>query len=338
MIGVLPALWPVGAAHWTRQARRLMDVILHMGAHRTATTTFQNYVRDQRAELAAEGTQFWGPKHVRSHVFPGLFRNSVARKGRNVARRAEGRVRLLTEQASRHGVQTLLISDENMLGTCRDNLRAERLYPAAGERTARLAAAFGGRLRRIVLTIRSQDLWWASACALTVSRGHAVPHPDRLAAIAWNSRNWRDVITDIACAAPEAQLTVLPFESHAGRPDRVLATALEIDAAPDDMHRWSNRSPDLSSLRKGLKTQGSDPDLLPDETGRWQPFDAEQTALLREHYADDLHWLTAGADGLATLTEDKTPTRATQKSPPGIMKKGQGNDQYQLQGELAQDG
>jgi hypothetical protein len=299
-----------------------MDVILHLGAHRTATTTFQHYIRDQQLDLAAQNIEFWGPQRVRKIVFPGLFRNSVARKGRNVARRAEGRIAIHAAQAQMRGVEHLLVSDENLLGTCIQNLRAARLYPGAGERTARMAKAFGGQLRRIVISIRAQDLWWASACALTVSRGHPVPDAARLEAISLSQRTWRDVITDVACAAPDVKIDVLPYESCAGRPDRLLETALATTAQPDLTRRRLNQSPDLHALRAMLNEQGADPDQLPDQTGRWQPFNEMQAARLRENYADDLHWLTAGADGLARLTEDKTPKRADTGLPHGAMTKG----------------
>ncbi|MEW9921460.1 hypothetical protein AB2B41_17765 [Marimonas sp. MJW-29] len=314
-----------------------MDVILHLGAHRTATTTFQHYMRDHVDDLAAQGVGFWGPQRTRKSVFPGLFRATAAQKGRNVARRAEGRARMFARQAQKAGVSELLVSDENLLGTCVQNLHAKRLYPGAGERTARVSAAFGGQVRRIVLSIRSQEIWWASACALTVSRGHPLPSQARLDAIATSRRTWRDVITDIACAAPGAEIEVIPFETSAGRPDTILRAALGREVPRDSKLRWLNRSQDLRALRATLTEQGGDPDLLPDDVGRWQPFSQEQAAKLREDYADDLHWLFAGADGLAKLTEDARLERAGIILPSGAMTKGQGYDTGQSQGHLAQN-
>ena len=100
--------------------------------------------------------------------------------------------------------------------------------------------------------------------------------------------------------------------------------------------RWLNRSPGARSLRGTLAEQGSDPTALPDTFGRWQPFTPEQSARLRENYADDLHWLTAGADGLATLTEDPTRQRAGTSLPAGHMTRGHNYDNGQ--GHMAQSG
>ncbi|WP_025053581.1 hypothetical protein [Sulfitobacter noctilucae] len=307
-----------------------MDVILHMGAHRTATTTFQYYIRDHLADLSKQGVAFWGPQEARKSVFPGLFRSTVSKRIRNPALRAEGRVRMFAAQAQARGVRQLLVSDENMLGNCAQNLRSGQLYPAAGERAARISAALGGRVRRIVLSIRSQELWWASACALTVSRGHPVPSSAKREAISHSRRCWRDVITDLACAAPGAEIDVLPFEGYVGQPQAVFGAAFAGEAPADTQGRWLNRSADLRSLRAGLAEQGSDPDLLPDGAGRWQPFDTEQSVRLAENYADDMHWLMAGADGLATLTETSQPIRADISLPPAALIKGQGYDKGQL--------
>ncbi|MCX7559126.1 hypothetical protein OS190_06060 [Sulfitobacter sp. F26204] len=332
----LPAEWPNGAARLQRLGRTVMDVILHLGAHRTATTTFQHYMRDQADALSAQDIEFWGPRRSRDSVFPGLFRNSTAPRGRNVALRAVGRIRMFATQARARGVKQLLISDENLLGNCIQNIRAGRLYPAAGERTARISFAFGGRLRRIVLSIRSQDLWWASACALTVSRGHPVPGAAQFDAILRARRTWRDVIMDLSCAAPGAEIEVLAFETMQGQPEGILRTALGIEAPKDCRGRWLNGSRDLPGLRAGLVDRGQNPDLLPEGTGRWMPFTSEQSAELREQYADDLHWLIAGADGLATLTEESHPTRADPSLPMGAQTKGQMHDQGQFERYMAQ--
>jgi hypothetical protein len=315
-----------------------MDVTLHIGAHRTATTTFQHYLRQQLAMLHERDIGVWGPERTRKSVFPGLFVNSTAPRSRNPALRAQGRARMLTAMAAQGGLQHLLVSDENMLGSCVHNLRRGALYPAAGERMARVAAAFGGRVSRIVLSIRAQDVWWASALAMTVERGHRVPAQARIDAVCSGTRAWRDVITDIACAVPDAELHVMPFEHFANRPAAVLRTALGIDIPHDGTQTAPRLIPslDLAGLRARLLEQGGDATRLPEGDGRWHPFTAAQRAALAENYADDLHWLTAGADGLATLTEDTLRKKVETYPPPARMTEGHGYDDGQ--GKMAKSG
>jgi hypothetical protein len=64
------------------------------------------------------------------------------------------------------------------------------------------------------------------------------------------------------------------------------------------------------------------------------PFNDEQRASLREAYADDLHWLTSGAEGLATLTQDTITEdwdqTGTGNIPPfGPLSKGQEHDKQE---------
>ncbi|NNE52407.1 MAG: hypothetical protein HKN30_08385 [Sulfitobacter sp.] len=329
-----PVIRPVGAALPKIWGRRLMDVILHVGAHRTATTSFQYYLRGQGDWLGAQKTGFWGPGRTRKVVFPGLFRTAAVNRWRQVARRAEGRVRMHCAQAEERGLHRLIVTDENMIGTCAQNLRTARLYPATGERMARLNAAFDGRIKRIVLTVRAQDLWWASAAALTASRGHRLPDGLKCAAIADSPRGWRDVVTDLACAVPEAEILVRPFEVAPGRVEQLLATLLGSSVPMPADAPWHNRSPDLADLRRLRSDMGADTKEPGEGLGRFQPFTPVQCAALRKHYADDLHWLAAGADGLARLTEEQAQPRAGQSLPTGQMTKG--HDYDIGQGHLAQ--
>ena len=194
MTGAIPAMRPIGAAALYKAGQTLMDVILHLGSHRTGTTTFQHFVRNHLAALDSKKVDFWGPDRTRRSVVPGMFHNIPIHK----RRRADGRVRMLAAKAEARGIDTLLVSDENLLGTCHYCFRKAALYPAVGERLSRLGAAFGGRVARVVLSIRAQDLWWVSASALTAARGHKLHGVEKYAQIAQSDRSWRDVITGVA--------------------------------------------------------------------------------------------------------------------------------------------
>ncbi|MCX7564822.1 hypothetical protein OS189_00515 [Sulfitobacter sp. F26169L] len=332
-------------AHWRKGIVRFMDIILHVGAHRTGSTSFQHYLRGNRAVLMADGTALWEPYMLRKGLFTGLFAKPRMMNGRNLQRRAMGRIRMQAAQAMRAGAARLLVSEENMIGAPRACLRSATLYPAIGERMARLDAAFEGRINRVVMSIRAQDLWWSSVAAYGVGRGHTVPDAGRIAGIADSARTWRNVITDMACALPQVKIKVLPFEQFAGQSDKILAAATNSAAPRNHAQSWLNRSPDAAMLRKKMAENGVPASALPAHLvqgeGRWNPFSQTQAAALREAYADDMMWLTAGADGLATLTEDHSRERAGFSLPAGVLTKGQTHDQQtdpRFQGRLAQTG
>ncbi|MFL4472002.1 hypothetical protein ACERZ8_19750 [Tateyamaria armeniaca] len=301
-----------------------MKVILHIGAHRTATTSFQSYVRRHAGDLREDGVGFWGPARTRKGLFAGI--QPTPGFGLEAARRARGRLLLQMKKAQTNGVQTLLVSDENMMGSVRLNLRKGRLYPDIGERMSRYVCAFDQRIDKIVMSVRGLDHYWASAIAYGVGRGHALPDADRCAAVAQGARTWRDVVADVSCAAPLAQIEVIPFEVSVGRPDLMLSACTGHAAPRDNAPEWLNRAPNAAQLHALLTERGEDAGAVPNRPARWSPFDRAGHAALREAYADDMHWLVAGADGLATLTEELDQTRAGKTPPHGPHHRGQGHD------------
>ena len=118
----------------------------------------------------------------------------------------------------------------------------------------------------------------------------------------------------------------LPWPSVVGMGRLALeagAQGLTVHPRPDQRHI---RFTDVPELRALLTERGDDPDLVSGFSPRWAPFDPAAIAAMREAYMDDIHWLTAGADGLATLTEDLGQRGAGQTLPRGPLTRGHGND------------
>ncbi len=311
----------------------MMNVILHVGAHRCATTSFQEYLRQNSTTLSAEGIGFWGPRRTRRGLFHGIQPGPARVTGRNLADRARGRLQIQLEYSRAAGVQHLIVSDENMIGNIRDNLRHGGLYGGAGERMARFARAFEGGVSDLALNIRSLDGYWTSALAYAVARGHRLPTSAQLDRLVRAPRSWRDVITDIAAAMPGVRLHVLPFEIFGARPEAQLQV-LTGQVAPRAHARVRlNASLCLADRRASLPQRVAD--QLPEGGGRWHPFDEAQAAALREVYADDMMWLAGGADGLATLVEDPEKLAAGLNPPRTRLTRGRPDDK---QGRMAGSG
>ena len=186
--------------------------------------------------------------------------------------------------------------------------------------------AFDQQINRIAISIRAQDSYWSSVLAYSVGRGHRLPHQRDLEELATSQRGWKDVITEIADAIPSAQVLVLPYDDFGGYPERKLSMMTGLENPPLRYAReWLNRAPSLPELRKALQDRGINPSRLPKGEGRWHPFDRNQTAALREAYADDLYWLRAGADGAATLIEETQPEKMGRIPHLASMTRGQPN-------------
>lgn len=293
-----------------KKARAVMDVILHVGAHRTGAASFQHYVTGNTEPLRQRGVTFWGPARTRRGLFDGLLPNPGVTQVRQ--KRAMGRVRLNCAAQVRKGTQDLIVSDADMLGSVSDNLCHTRLYRGLGERMARVGAAFDGQVGQVFLTIRALDRYWASALAWALPRGGPLPNDAMLDRIVTQPRSWRDVVTDLSCAMPGAQILVMPFEQIAGRPHHQLEymTHGRFKAPEQGAGTWQGRSAWLPKLRNVVRDRGEDDKNLGQGNGHWTPFDTAQEAALKETYADDLFWLRSGADGLALLIEERAPDMA----------------------------
>lgn len=286
-----------------------MDIILHVGVHRTGTTTFQSYLRRNREALFDLRLAVWEPEQLRGGLANGMFGQGgpLTPDKMRKAGRAAGLIRLEIRRLERLGVDRLLVSEENMIGSVRDNLHRLSLYSQASPRLARFAEVFGPHCSRIAISIRSYENYWSSALAYAVPGGLRWPDAELLDRLVAQPRRWRHVIEEVTTLLPAAECVVLPFEVLAGQPQAQLSAALGEPVPPlADARQWLHRSPNRDMLRQVLKDRGQRAlaRALGEKPERWQPFGPDQVVVLQAHYAEDLDWLRAGADGRAVVLAD----------------------------------
>jgi hypothetical protein len=308
-----------------------MEIILHIGAHRTATTTFQAYLRDNAGPLAAHGIVAWEPWTTRHGLFAGINPAPGARGGGHRMRRARARLSERVAAARAQGARRIVVSDENMSGDPGDVWQPGPFYPDIARRMARFAAAFDRPVARVVLSVRPQDAFWRSMLTYRVTRGMEIPPTARLSALAEAGHSWRDVIRALSAALPDTEIRVLRHEPYAARPDLRLARmiARPPDAGRDlpraDRDTRRNASPELPRLRGLSAARGGRAARLPEGPGRWSPLELRQLCRLHEAWGHDLDWLRAGADGLATLIEETGPARQGANPAAAQMTRGHGD-------------
>ncbi len=285
-----------------------MDVFLHVGAHRTATTSFQRMMGASRDALLGEGIAYWGPKRTRGGLFNGFGDEPLAEllpwQARRLKRRV-GRVKLAIAVLADDGCDRLVVSEENMLGTLRPCLAQAALYAHARPRLQQFSEAFGSRCRRVAIGIRCYDRFWASALGFSLGRGGPAPTKSVIGKIMAQPRRWRDVIQDVSRAFPEAEIVVWTHEALSNRPDAQAEALLGTPPPPlKHAYDWHNTIPSPAHLRELLMDRDEDPGLIKETGGRFMPFAALERATLRAQYAEDLAWLRSGADGLARYIDD----------------------------------
>ncbi|MEJ6394043.1 hypothetical protein V8J82_12295 [Gymnodinialimonas sp. 2305UL16-5] len=278
-----------------------MDVILHVGAHRTATALFQHHLAAHRAVLRASRTAYWGPNVVRGGLFRGVMDGAVPVMRRQRDRAAK-RLALRVEMLRQEGADRLVISDPNILGALGHILEDARLYPDAG---ARIAAHCKGLARHnvtIAISMRRYDDWWASAMAAHMRRGGPLPVTRLRDYMITQPRRWRHIIEDVARAVPDANVVVWTHEACARDPGAVLRglTGITTSATPSGPR---NGRPSATHLRDVMADCGETLPLMTGADGLFMPFEPYEVDTLRAQYEDDLAWLAQGAGGFADCIE-----------------------------------
>jgi hypothetical protein len=282
-----------------------MDVILHVGGHRTATTTLQRVLSKNNGAMQADRIAYWGPKRTRSDLFLGLLGNTDLAMPALGCRTDQAADQIALEIAAlrSEGHLSLLISEENMLGGLRHNLYQRQLYPQAEARMFRLRTALASQVSKIAIAIRCYDRYWASSLGFGLSRGGPAPTPQVIDGLAAQPRRWRDVIKACKAAFPESELLVWTYEAMAARPDTQITEMIGRETSIAYNSEWYNTGPKPKKLNEVLIDRGDAPELIDARQTRFMPFSPYQRAQLRAHYADDLIWLRGGADGIARFIE-----------------------------------
>jgi len=276
-----------------------LNIILHIGAHRTGTTSFQNMLRATASDLRDCGIVVWEPKHTRDGRFAGLIcpQTQFTPQTQSKAMKSLTGIQFELDRLDSAGVKTLLISEENMLGQMRCNLAAHRLYPDARFRLGQFSRVFRQRVSRVVMAVRAQDAAWRSTLSYGLSAGLDLVAGTDFDALAASKRRWQHVVADAGRAFASAKLAVWQFEALLAAPNAQLAAALgAVPPVPArQLQAQHNRSPDARALRMQATDRGlwRMAKMIPDEPAKWQPFTSAQRAAFQAAYAKDLNWLQA---------------------------------------------
>jgi hypothetical protein len=293
-----------------------MDLILHIGAHRTGSTAFEQSLSINAARLVKEGVTLWSPRDLRGLAgFADLPQMASAPMGDKdaAAGLAAARAVIARAMAGQPG-KTLVLSEENMLGSMGLNLRKRSLYPTARARLLAYAAALPQVPRRVGLGIRSYAGFWVSSY-LYVLRRRALVHFDQIAAELANApRGWREVVADVRHAFPESEICLWSAETLGTQVQDIACTL--IDCRAEGMEKLQGRvnaglrmtdiprifaartrAPDLNGA--ALDAALADMPPMP-----YSAFTLAQAATMAARYAEDLHQFSQGRHGVRLLTPD----------------------------------
>ena len=209
-------------------------IALHVGAHKTATTFLQKRLSDLQGPLLDQGVAYFGPDQLRKGgnlTFP-TPAVVAAGRARKLQFDTQARIVARVDEEMPSGVTRVLVSEENILGSSRLNLRQAQLYPALPARLGCLPITWTDAVRDIFLSIRNYGTFYVSCQSTVAALGDWVPlTPKRQQALAATPRRWTDVAAELLERFPKARLHVWRYEDlHAVGPAVMRAmTGLPVD-------------------------------------------------------------------------------------------------------------
>lgn len=194
---------------------RRPENFIHVGAHKTGTSTLQSLIRENGPELLAQGIL---PIARVLPIVEGLERPldneaDLIRPLRSLAKRpSEKHRRHLKRMLSAMGraAPSMLLSDEAFLGHRIGSTRG--FYPHAEAMLATLVSVLPKRRTRVILYVRHQDRLIESNYLHSVKLGSAETFPGFLQRIDLDAMSWLDLAGRLAGIVGGENLIVRPFE------------------------------------------------------------------------------------------------------------------------------
>lgn len=201
---------------------------LHIGAHKTASTTLQDYLTSQSEQLEEIGACFLGPSKLRRTLTPLVHRGSKPRSWLGAWLRGtshddlqliwHGQIQQVTSSYNR-----LAISEENILGGCRMLLDDGHLYTAAEVRLQITHDLLPRTPNAVLLCVRNMADFLPSAYCETLRHSASyLPFRRYIRGVNLLSLSWVPLVESVLRIFPEATVYVWRFETFSQNTAAVL--------------------------------------------------------------------------------------------------------------------
>lgn len=291
--------------------------VLHLGLHRTATTTLQDMAEALAPQMAAHGIVLLTPdrftpdqENLRAIVRASRALEPRHRKWRSILRRRflrrdlQARLTTLVAQGSAPGTapRRIVLSEEMMLGAAFGR-RGQSFYPEAERHLRAIRQVLDTPVAEVHVTLRSYDSFLTSVFAMrAVNAGNVAPFEVIGPRLSQVRMDWPHLIDLIRNLIPEARLVLRNFEDST--PEARLADLLG-GPLPDGTHapvrRHLHRSPTTEAIEAAIAL-GRRPDDPAAFTARYadgtrfDPLTDAQKESLQQRYRTDLQNLRARRD------------------------------------------
>lgn len=203
-------------------------IILHLGAHKTASTHFNRLLR-KNSHLTKEHSVTVPKKDE--------IRSLITRRLSGGNLKDSGPMRDEVVTALGQGGRTLFISDENILGTPNRLVQNGVMYPAAGKRVRAALRLLGQQPVELMLAVREPASFAVSSWGEAMRSWGYLDFRSFIGADPMSALRWTQLARRILAAQPGIRLTIWTFESYRDRTRALLGEVLGTDPVPEDMLR-----------------------------------------------------------------------------------------------------
>ena len=199
---------------------KYMKIIIHAGAHKTASTHLQNRVLENENLVVKSGCSYLGPEKIRDQ-FGTLWRalgrsDTPDEQKRKLAALAAGQPRLV-------------ISEENIIGGFKDLMNGPNraiLYPKAVERLARLAQLVAPNPLHIAMAVREPSSYYVSVYNQLLLSGRFQTWERFSKGLDPTAVKWSDILRPIAEIPGVAAVSIWRYEDYHRLLPQILNTLL----------------------------------------------------------------------------------------------------------------
>jgi len=199
---------------------KYIKIIIHAGAHKTASTHLQNRLLENEKRVVKSGCSYLGPEKIRDQ-FGTLWRalgrsDTPDEQERKLAALAAGQPRLV-------------ISEENIIGGFKDLMNGPNraiLYPKAVERLARLAQLVAPNPLHIAMAVREPSSYYVSVYNQLLLSGRFQTWERFSKGLDPTAVKWSDILRPIAEIPGVAAVSIWRYEDYHTLLPQILNTLL----------------------------------------------------------------------------------------------------------------
>ena len=281
-----------------------MEIVLHLGAHKTASTYLQSLLETNIVPLERHCVGFANPKKLRPMFALAPRRNfSTPRAARNEAR--AWALRQVIDTAHDLQRKRLIISEEQLIGSLRPLFSGKGLYRDIARELRGVVTALQGQPVKVMMALRSYDTFLTSAYGQVLTGWKYIRFTQELREhLLRENRGWPEIVTEIMQVLPKGSTLSLWEYEHFGQEEPNVLRNLVGDAAAEelgplntkprvgpsgdgiaalDKKAASGGAPDVEEIRRTLREFGKDKGFP-----GYCPWSASEKAMFEDRYKRDI--------------------------------------------------